>query len=195
MSKDDVRDSVASHCSAALDWMAETCGIQCVLIGGAVRDLLRGGIPKDWDFYCLGSDPRELRRRLVRHSEDMRKPFKRHPALVAEMKTPFGQAQVFSSQCVSAREIVSRSDWNVSAFGFDGEFIGEDRLNQIAPGETLRLLEVSNPINTLSRGFEFAKRFEMAFRVQDVVALCEAVASGKFRRPNRAIRRIKRRGF
>jgi len=164
-----------------------------VLIGGAVRDVLMGTEPAERDLFYLGAKLAELQGGFARFAERKPRPFRRHAALAAEVPAWFGLAQVFASSCTTAAEILEETDWNISAFGFDGEILAGERLENIGPGRRLRLLKVSNPIFTLARGFDFSKRFNMRFDTADVVALCQAVASGDFKPPRR--RRLTRRGL
>jgi hypothetical protein len=194
MSTQDSENSVAFRCSKVLDWVTSQHDGNCVIVGGAVRDILLGNYPKDWDVYYLGCITEELRMRWSGQTQDMRRPFRRHKKLSAELNSPFGDVQIFASEKTSAQEILEDCDWNISAFAFDGELLGKEHIDEIGKGKTLRLLKVTNPITTLSRGFDFSKRFEMLFDTKDLVALCGAVASGEFicRKPRvRARRRFR----
>lgn len=166
---------------------------RAVLVGGSVRDCILGREPVDWDVYYLGSSVAEIARAFDGRTSPIERPFKRHKSLAGEVDAPFGRVQLMATELQSLPEILETTDWNVSQFGFDGEIHGTENVEGIAKGARLRLLTVSNPISTLARGFDFAKRFEMLFDSRDVVALCEAVASGEFRPPVQR-RVIRKRG-
>lgn len=147
-----------------------------MIIGGAVRDWLRGESPKDIDAYLLGADILTAGAVLAHHAPTPRH-YRRRRELVAELepdKTGFHlPIQVVAAPaCHTMRDVLDTCDWNASAFGCDGMTIVGD-IDQVGIGRPLKLLQVTNPLSTLSRGFAFADRLNMVFDYPDVVRLCE----------------------
>lgn len=163
---------------SVIAWIRALHDAPCAIVGGAVRDTLLGREPKDWDLFYLSANHAALKDQFANcpYAENMDRPFARHSALAAELSAPFGAVQVFSTPYATLRAILQTSDWNVSAFGFDGRLEARERLENIAPGKPLKLLHVSNPICTLKRGFDFEKRFEMELDSITVVRLCRIIA-------------------
>lgn len=166
-----------SECAAVCSWCRDRVQGKWtpVIVGGAVRDLLRGDTPRDYDVFFLGASRQELSD-VFGDVPAGDKPFKRHSQLIGEAYLGDKTLQLIASPGHSSlMEKLRESDWNVSAFGFDGEIKALARLSEITPGASLRLMKVSNPVNELHRGFVFAERFGMVFDYGDVVKLCSAV--------------------
>jgi len=173
--------------SDAVSWAREILDAPVVLAGGAVRDTLTGRTPKDWDLFYLDADPETVRQAFRAVCVDTSRGFQRHQWLAAEARAPFGLAQIFTTPATSPREILDRTDWNVSAFTFDGaEILATPELSECQPGCPLRLYRTRNAISTLARGFRLSDRLDMILETADVVKLCAIVSGGtKPRRPPR----------
>lgn len=184
--------TITDRCEEVLDFCRRIYEAwPCVLVGGAVRDLLMGREPTDWDVYYLMPDGERalLEKCFASRTSPLERPFKRHANLVAEFSFDDARIQIMFSRRSGLDEILDETDWNVSAFGFDGEIHARESVENLQPGQRLRLLKVTNPISTLSRGFGFASRFQMIFDSHDVVKLCRLVANGTFYRKPRVRRK------
>jgi hypothetical protein len=185
---------ITDRCAAALEFAQDIHNAPAVLVGGAVRDLLLEREPKDWDIYFLDSTADDLREKFKAHTNDLdTRPFLRHEDLAAELLAPFGHVQIMATPYSQADLLLDSTDWNVSAFAFDGGLIQREDPANIRAGQPLRLLTVSNPMSTLARGFEFSSRFKMLFQSRDVYSLCLAITQRPQRPPpppRRLIRQI-----
>jgi hypothetical protein len=154
--------------------------VPVILGGGAVRDLLLGLEPagvKDWDLFYLGGQSDQLRQAFASFAPAAAQHWDRSAHLIAEIDHLLGPIQIMRTEAETVAEFLAGSDFNVSAFAYDGRIWGPaPAVDFIRPGGSLELGRISNPLSSLARGFSFATRFEMIFESRDVVRLCHFVA-------------------
>ena len=204
-------------CDELLAWCRTFCGRwPCVIVGGAVRDLMMTALhreqhndftpfafefpaPQDWDVYFLGCTQPELAAYWTEHPPRETGRWLHHSNLAAEVPanapdlfTSGSPVQICATEKQTGGELVAATDWCVSAFAYDGKNVlaMEESAAFISPGNTLRLMQVTNPISTLSRGFKFAGRYDMTLKVGDVTKLCHRVVN---KHHNKTIIRRKKR--
>ena len=154
-----------------------------VIAGGAVRDVLLGREPKDYDLFLLGRGPsREASEEVSARLSDMDhvKPLDWHksePFLVDTVRVGASEVQVMLTPETTMDALIQTFDWNICLFGYDGSVRAAEDISNIAPGKPLRLQRVTFPLSTLRRGFRFSERFQMIFLQPDIVALCAQVAA------------------
>lgn len=170
--------------------IAEVDQSRVVIIGGAVRDMLIPyQYPRDVDAFVLGADRTELAATIARHTGRILDRYNRHPQLAGRIGPDIieGEIEIIAAEGYDTTDqLVDRADWNVSRFGYDGWFYGEEHLADIGPGKPLvmrdPLHKTQNPISTMRRGFLFADRFSMQFKTADVMLLSSLIAERKFPR-------------
>ena len=108
------RTSAQNRCAEAIAWceaVAKCPPGACALVGGAVRDLLRGDEPKDWDVYFFGMSQREIKRAFASIDSTRPTPYARHKNLMAQAEAPFGHVQVmYADGAKEAADIVAKCD-------------------------------------------------------------------------------------
>ena len=178
-------DNILEECRSVCDrW-------PCLVVGGGVRDLLLNAEPQDYDVFFLGSSSEELRDLFRPVSVDMHQPYRRSGNLCGEIIIDGDLVQVCQTDALTLDDMFDRTDWNASLFGYDGTRVEQRvELDHVRPGQRLRLMNVSNPINTLGRGFRLAERLSMVFHVQDVLRLCRMITDSP--RPERVRVRSRR---
>ena len=150
--------------------------------GGAVRDILLGRAPKDFDVFVGGAQlaaadvqDKTSSLKAVPLSEFHRS----EPFLVGQWYFNGSVVQVMSRAGIQdVNALLETFDWIISLFavGADGLTTSRCSVEHIKPGGELRLQGTAHPLSTLRRGFRFAERYGMRINSKDLKGLCERVA-------------------
>lgn len=166
--------------------MSKRTGVRCVLAGGAVRDLLMGRAPKDYDVFALGTTE------LPTHAFDGLTPVETahqyEPFLQGTFQVESLIVQVMAVKHTKMSELIDTFDWYTSCFGYDPRYstAPEARIktDDIGPGKILKLQKMTYPLSTLRRGFRFSERWAMSIDDGDLAKLCLGAASEIIKRKN-----------
>lgn len=169
-------------------------GYRAVVVGGAVRDALLGGTPKDFDIEVYGVAYDQLAGILARHgrvdlvgksfgvvklnSDDHEYDFS-VPRRDSKLGLGHRDFQTTFDPGISPREAASRRDFTINAMGYDpatGELLdffggAEDLKNRVLRATSDAFAE--DPLRVL-RGMQFACRFDLTLDPQ-TAAMCRTI--------------------
>lgn len=149
--------------------------VPCVIAGGAVRDMLRGCEPKDYDVFLLndlwpaqGWDVSLEKTEQGTQADD----YGVRP--LGTYRFDGALVQVIQTKARTLHELLWLFDWNICMFGYDAAIgvVSIGSIDAIGPGKVLKLNRITYPVSTLRRGFRFSERFGMAIEPRELVELC-----------------------
>lgn len=159
-----------------------------VIAGGAVRDYLLERTPKDFDVFVLTDAVcDELKAAALSNLEDLDQP--------TDPKWNYGLSDGFSGTYIwrgayvqvmfvdfqSTEELLASFDWNITRYAFDGEIMTEEPIFYNTDGKAyLRDLILTSgyirwPRSSMRRGLDFAKRYRLRLRRNDLLRLVDGI--------------------
>jgi hypothetical protein len=141
------------------------------IAGGAVRDIVHGYKPRDWDLFCFSYPT--WRTMAKRYRADPRETHQYRDALCMTFRWHGETIQVIHRHGLrTIPALLEEFDWTCCMYAFDGVQVRvHDDTGELGPGKLLKLNDSSTPEKALERGRMFAKRFGMEIEPASLATL------------------------
>lgn len=131
------------------------------IAGGAVRDVVHGYKPRDYDLFCF--EPPDWRRLFANYHApaDQQHRYRDMTCLTLLWKVRTVQI-IHRSTLTTIPALLDEFDWCICQWAYDGEEVRTIGSTQVVvPGNAMRLANPRTAETSLARGKRFAERFGM----------------------------------